>query len=58
MSQNTVMLFLKDLSDLQLYPSYELEETFTVDTSYGDLQSCRSQDREEMIKWGFIFKDI
>ena len=58
MSQNTVKLFLKDLSDLQLYPSDKLEETFTVDISHGDVQSCRSQDREEMSEWVFIFKDL
>lgn len=58
MSQNTVKLFLKDLSALQLYPSYKLEEIFTVDASHDDMQSCRSQGREEMIEQGFIFKDL
>jgi len=56
MSQNTVKLFLKDLSDLQLDPSYKLEETFTADTSHGDILSCRSQDREEMIEWVLFLK--
>lgn len=58
MSQNTVKLFLKGLSDLQLYPSDLLEETLTVDTSRGDMQTCRPQDREEMSERGFIFKDL
>lgn len=58
MSQNTVKLFLKDLSDLQLYPSDLLEETLTVDTSHGDMQACRPLDREEMSEQGFIFKDL
>jgi len=39
MSQNTVQLFLKDLSELWLYPSYKLEQTFTIYTSHGEMPS-------------------
>lgn len=58
MSQNTVQLFLKDLSELWLYPSYKLEQTFTIYTSHGEMPSYRSQDREEMSEPGFIFEDL
>lgn len=46
----------KMISDFQLYPSDKLEATFTIDLSYGDRQSSRSQDRAEMSEQGFIFK--
>lgn len=58
MSQNTAKLFLKDLSDLWLYPSYKLEQTSTIYTSHGEMPSYRSQEREEMSGLAFIFKDM